>query len=391
VVNSLLGTDWYMNQLRYKINKSAPFDVIFTPEQIEGNKRDAIYYNALPGFDQNKYYDLFTMLKDVIGSDETKYTSPTEDGETINIFPVRKFSVPVDINKVKAEGLVSPGDSVVSELRLDLPNRSFLLKNDLAIFAIIAASKWERPICFTSTQELSDLGLSKYVKLTGLSYRLVPVENGNVDNDLAYKNIMEKFGYGNANKAGVYYDEENRRHLNTIRLAHAQVALSLAQSGKKDSARQILEHFDQNVKESNFPYGMTSNRGNQHDGISLEFLQACYLAGDSTLARKVSFSLKKDLQQQIRYYKALGEESMSDEQLANNAYMMLQGKGGSLSDRQAEFTQDIFSSYRMLLQIGELEKQFNPVKNPPPVESSAPIISNPTPAAKSDSKTKKTK
>jgi hypothetical protein len=390
VVNSLLGTDWYMNELRYKINQSAPFDVIFTPEQIQGNKRDAIYYNALPGFDQKKYYDLYTMLKDVIASDDPKYTSPTEDGETVNMFPVRKFSVPVDLSKVKANGTAYANDSVVNELHLDLPNRSFLLKNDLAILAIVASSKWERPICFTSTAELNDLGLAKYTRLTGLSYRLVPVENGNVDNDAAYKTVMEKFGYGNADKSGVYYDEENRRHLNSIRLAHAQIAMSLAQAGKKDSARQVLEHFDSHVKESNFPYGMTSNRGNQQDGISLEFLQACYLAGDSNLARKVETSLRRDLQQQMRYYKSLGEENVSDDQLANNAYLLLQGKGGNLSDRQIQFTQDIFSTFRMLMQMDEMDRQFNPGKFPS-AEHNPPIISNPPSAPKKDSKETKPK
>jgi hypothetical protein len=40
IVNTLLGTDWYMNQLRYKVNQSAPFDVIFTPEQIMGDRRN---------------------------------------------------------------------------------------------------------------------------------------------------------------------------------------------------------------------------------------------------------------------------------------------------------------------------------------------------------------
>lgn len=376
VVNSLLGTDWYMNELRYKVNQSAPFDVIFTPEQIQGNKRDVIYYNALPGFDQNKYYDLHDLLKNVIGSDDPKYTVQ-QDEEVINMFPVRKFSVPVDVNKVKANGLVGPSDSVVNELHIDLPNRNYLLKNDLGIFAVIAANNWNRPVCFTSTQELNDLGLSKYVQLNGLSYQLKPTVGRNVNTDAAYKTIMEKFAYGNADKPGVYYDEENRRHLNTIRLAHAEVALSLVNEGKKDSARQILEHFDKNVKESNFPYGMTTNRGNQQNGISTEFLQACYAAGDSNLARKVEASVKKDLQQQMRYYKSLGEEqNMTDEQLANEAYMYLQGKGGNMEGKQSYFAQDIVLSYRMLLQIADMDKQYNHAGLPSP-ETNQPIISNP--------------
>ena len=105
------------------------------------------------------------------------------------------------------------------------------MKNDLAIYAIIAANHWKRPICFTSTQELNDLGLAKYVQLRGLSYQLVPLDKGGVDNDTAYKTIMNKFAYGTANKPGVYYDEENRRHLNTIRMAHAQLAYQSCRCG----------------------------------------------------------------------------------------------------------------------------------------------------------------
>ena len=358
VVNSLLGTDWYMNELRYKINQSAPFDVIFTPEQVQGGKRDVVYITPLPGFDQKKYYDLYDILKNVVGSDDPKYTQQ-QDEDVLNLMPVKKLSVPVDLATVKANGMVKDGDSVLSELKIDIPSRSYLLKNDLAIYAVIAANHWKRPICFTSTQELKDLGLDKYVQLRGLSYELMPTDKGGVDNDAAYNSIMKYFAYGSLpGKPSVYYDEENRRHLNSIRMAHSQVAISLIEAGKKDSAKNILEHFDQNVLESNFPYGMTSNRGNQQDAISTDFLQSCYLSGDLTLAKKVQASLKKDLQQQMRYYKSLGDET-NDEQLATNAYMILQGKSGNLSDRQQQFTQDIFTTFRMLMQIDQLDKQFS--------------------------------
>jgi hypothetical protein len=136
---------------------------------------------------------------------------------------------------------------------------------------------------------------------------------------------------------------------------------------------------------------MVSNRGNQHDGISTEFLQACYLSGDSNLTKKVAASIKKDLQQQMRYYKALGEENMSDDQLANNAYQLIQGKGGNLSDRQLQFAQDIFTTYRMLLQMAEWEKQYGPPVPGLGRENNPTIISNPNPPAKSDTKPKKAK
>lgn len=360
---SLLGTDWYINQLRYKVNESAPFDVLFTPEQIQGNTRDAVVINPLPGFDQNRYYDADTLFRDVVGSDDQKYGTQGEDGQFYNFLPVRHLSVPVDLRTVRANGTVNPGDSVVSELHIDInPKKNYLFKNELAVLAIIAANKWQRPICFNSTYEIEDIGLAKYVRQNGLAGQLVPIEPkdaspGSYNNDFAYTIMMTKFGYGNANVPGVYYDEENRRHLNTLRAAHAQLALSLIDAGRLDSARNLLEHFDQNVLESNFPYGMTSNRGNEQNHISMSFLLACYRSNDLKLAAKVAASVRKDLQQQMRYYNSLGE-SMPNDQLAINANAFLQGKGGNLSEQQANFANDILSSYQMLGELDQWARQY---------------------------------
>jgi len=391
---SLLGTDWYINQLRYKVNQSAPTDVIFTPEQIQGNTRDAVPLQPLPGFDQNKYYDCYDIFKNVVGSNDPKYTVTSEDGEAYNILPSHHLSVPVNLNLVRTNGSVNANDSVVSELHLDISkDKGYLFKNELAVLAIIAANKWERPICFNSTYELEALGLGKYIRQDGLAGRLVPVESKNANfgyynNEVAYKNMMTKFGYGNANIPGVYYDEENRRHLNTLRAAHAQLALSLIDEGKKDSARNLLEHFDKNVQESNFPYGMSSNRGNQHNRISMSFLLATYESGDLDLAKKVAASLKKDLSQQMRYYKSLGD-NMTDENLAINAQMASQNKGGNLSNLQITFSNDILSSYQMILQLDEWNKQFGSgsksLGSTPGSENTPAVIkSNDTPPSKAD-------
>jgi hypothetical protein len=363
VISTLLGSDWYMNQLRYKINQSPPAELILNPEQIAGYKREIVLFpNNFPGFDQTKYYDLYDMIKNVVGSDDQKYITQLEDGDSYNVLPVKKFSVPVDPEMVRENGTVHPGEQALSELHIDLPVKNYLVKNDLAILSIIAANQWKRPICFTNDQDASKLGLSKYLRFQGLTYRLVPIENDPVDLQLSYSNIMQKFVYGNPGKKAVYYDEENRRRLNIIKLAHAQVALRLAEAGKKELAKQVLQHFDQHVPESNFPYGMTSNLGNRHDAISLAFLQACYLSGDLNLARKVAASVKKDIQQQIRYYQSQGEMNTGDQALANAAYLFLQNKGNNLSEKQIPFAQDILSSYQMLHQLEAWEKEFTPNK-----------------------------
>jgi hypothetical protein len=194
--------------------------------------------------------------------------------------------------------------------------------------------------------------------MEGLSYRLVPVVNSGVGADVAYKNVMEKFKYGNASHPGVYYDEENRRHINSIRLAHATLAKYLVSMNRKDSAQRVLRKYDESVLESNVPYGMTSNRANFHNSVSAEFLEAAYGSGEMNLARKVNQSLKKDLEQQMAYYRSLGDEEMTSDQLAMQTAGVLNNKGGNLSDKQRTFAYDILSTYQLLQQLKQWEQEY---------------------------------
>ncbi len=300
VINtSLLGTDWYINALRYKVNKSDPIDVIFTPDQLEGNKRDVVYYAERPELPDNRYYDLYDLLKNYIGSDIS--LTDAGRGDPIHTFPVHKVSVPVDMNQVKTNGTVNANDSVVNELRFEI-NRRYIAKNDLALLSIIAANKWQRPIYFTMPYD--ELGFGSYLRKSGLTYRLTPVANSSVDTDWMLNVVMNKFVYGNANIPGVYFDEENRRHLNTIRRADTEIALDLSYQNRMDEARQVLNRCDKMMLDENFPYGAAS-RGNEHNRLSMLFLRACYSADEKALAGKVSKSVKSDLQQQVKFYNSL--------------------------------------------------------------------------------------
>lgn len=325
VINfSLLGIDWYINELRYKVNQSDPIDVIWTPEQIEGGKRDYIVYRPKETIPEDRYYDLYDMMKNYVGSDDPANMDNSRGGDGLNTYPVKKISVPVDKALVAKNGTVNAKDSVVSELRFDIP-KGALVKNDLALLNIIAANKWNRPIYFTNPG--ADLGFDKYIRRDGLSFRLVPVENSRVNTDYMMDKAMNKFAFGNANIKGVYFDEENRRHLNTIRTAYAELAIDLASKGRKEEARKVLDKADKMIDQGNFGYGMTS-RGNMHNRNSLLFLEACYMSEHKTLADKVANAVKTDLQQQVRYYNTLtGEKSDNMGEEKRNAENYIQAMG----------------------------------------------------------------
>lgn len=317
VINtSLLGIDWYINQFRYKVNQSAPIDVIWSASQIEGKNRDIAIFKAQPAYPDTKYYNLYDVMKNYVGSD----ANVEERG--YNILPTRKMEVPVDVNVVRSNGTVNPADSVINSLQFDLPAKSALYKGDLAMLNIIAANKWNRPIYFTMPYD--ELGFGNYLRKDGLSYRLVPVANSPVNTDWAFDKVMNKFGFGNANVFGVYYDEENRRHLNIIRSADTEIAMDLIQKGRKEDARKVLERTDKMMLSSNFAYGMVS-RNNSHDYYSVNFMRAAYLADDKVLAQKVAAQVKKDLQQQIKYYNSLtGTNAQNMERDLQSSQMLLQ-------------------------------------------------------------------
>jgi hypothetical protein len=321
VNNSLLGIDWYINQLRYKINDADSLNMIWPADKIEGNKRNYVLYNPVSGIDQEAYYDLYDVMNSYVGSDDPARMDNSR-GEPLNIMPVSRVTVPVDRSIVLQNGTAVAGDSILPALGIELPKRA-LLKNDLIILNIIAANQWKRPIYFTSP--MGELGFGPYLRKEGLSYRLVPVlprfsqmnwiadqsmrSNGlggttlrDNNLDVMYKNLMEKFRFGGAEKKGIYFDEENRRHLLNIRSVYAEAAGNLADAGRKDEAKKLMEKIENSITPTSLPYAMVS-RYNSHNQTALIYLEAAYKAGMTELATKVKKAILTDLQQQDNYYK----------------------------------------------------------------------------------------
>jgi hypothetical protein len=320
VNNSLLGIDWYINQLRYKINDADSIDMIWDAAKVQGNTRNYVLYNPVAGIDQEAFYDLYDVMKNYVGSDDPSRMDNTR-GEPLNMIPVSRVVVPVDRTTVLQNGTANATDSILADFAFELPKRA-LLKNDLIILNIIAANKWKRPIYFTSP--FGELGFGPFLRKEGLAYRLVPVvpqysqmkwitdqsmrENGLGgtpirDNNLAviYTNLNEKYRFGGADRKGIYFDEENRRHLLNIREIFAEAAGNLADAGKTTEARTLIEKAEKGISSANLPYAMVS-RYNSHNQTALIYLEACYKAGLKDLAGKVKQAIRKDLEQQQAYY-----------------------------------------------------------------------------------------
>ncbi|MFI5133877.1 MAG: DUF2723 domain-containing protein [Chitinophagales bacterium] len=364
--NSLLGIDWYINQLRYKVNDADSLDVIWSPEKIEGHNREIMYYQADPSISQETYYPLYDAMKNVLGKEALDPDTHRDVGS--EVFPVKRFKIPVDTSFVRKNGTVNANDSVVSEVKFEL-GRSSLQRSDLIILNIIAANNWKRPIYFT--MPYGSLGFSDYLRKDGLTFRLVPVKSIHTENnwaihigkrddniDFIKNNLMNKFVF--ASKPGTFFDEENRRHVIEIRNTYAEAAGDMADLNRKQEARQLLEKSDSIIGNDKMPYAMTDRENGSHNLVSLIFLEACYKAEDTILAKRVRDYLKKDLNQEKNYY----------DYLKSNREDLFSGFDG----REGEAARN----EQFLYLLDMLEKRYQPDKQVKPTTTTGPGIVNPT-------------
>ena len=111
-------------------------------------------------------------------------------------------------------------------------------------------------------------------------------------------------------------------------------------------ARELLNLADKNLLEENIPYAMVS-RQNQHNTISVQFVEAAYRSGDKKLAVKVSAAIMKDVNEQLAYYAYLGDMSVPELQQA--VQDILSNKADNLSNEQRQ----IFIEIRQAIIIQE--------------------------------------
>ena len=92
------------------------------------------------------------------------------------------------------------------------------------------------------------LYLDDYFHLEGFAYRILPVradpkdgQPGDVNTDLMYDHVMNRFKWGNMNDPRVNLDEQNQRMIMNFRNMFGRLANYLILENKTDSARKVLD------------------------------------------------------------------------------------------------------------------------------------------------------
>lgn len=249
IVNmSLLGTDWYIRQMKVKMNESAPLPITMKNEQFETGVRDVLYFNdaGIPGSVELK--EVF----DFVTSDNKAAKVQYQGGGESNYLPTKNFKLTVNPAEVIKTGTVPAAlkDKIADTLKFTYPG-SYLAKDNLALMDILAHNNWKRPIYFTVTAPGDVMmGLDKYLHNEGFALRLMPLKPdtaqnaGQPTNTMAmYNNMMNKFKWGNL-KTARYLDHESlTMFYPLISRMYLNLMESLIKEGKTTEAKQALKKY----------------------------------------------------------------------------------------------------------------------------------------------------
>lgn len=312
VVNlSLIAVDWYINQLRRKVNDSAPLKMTLTPESIRGKLRNQLYIDP---FNNGQLMSLKQAINFV------KEDHPIANGQLKSYMPTRKLFIPFgpeERKKAIANGIIDPADpKLVNRMDFNLgKSGSFLFKGDVAVLDIIANNLYERPIYFAVTcRPESMLGLAPYTQLTGLAREIIPVKSageanrygtmlgsGRVAVDQVYDNVMNKFKWGGFDQREMFVDRSYGPTVQTTQVAISRTVSTLIDQGDNKRAEELLDKYFEAFPHMNFPY----------DNSTMLYINDYVRMGKTEKAKKHLDILATELGEFLNYYTSLDPDDLA--------------------------------------------------------------------------------
>lgn len=324
VINmSLLGIDWYIDQLNYKINKADAVPMFWKKQDYVGDRRNYMRYIANPQIPQGQYINLVDICKFITDPNNKQTMGPNGEGE--NYFPTKNFYVPglskADLVK---NGLASAADTnrINSEMKFTL-SKDVAYKDDIAVLNIVAAiaqDGWKRPIYFGGGLPGDNYqGMQDYLKMEGMVFRLVPYkvvdstpnaapkqDIGFVDVDKSYKLFTNTYRWGGGERNDVYFDEKNKIMFTAYRNNAPRIASELFKEGRKDDAVRLMDVVDKNITQSSYAYNPYLLQGFDPSGYFMA--SGYYQIGALDRGRKVGLQLAKNLEGDVNWILSLGDD-----------------------------------------------------------------------------------
>ncbi|MEN8121180.1 MAG: DUF2723 domain-containing protein [Bacteroidota bacterium] len=302
VVNlSLLGTDWYIYQMTKRAYDSAPVPFSFSRDQYRQGIRD-----LLPVVERIQRYVPLKDVMNFVGSDDAKTKVQANDGSEMNYLPAKLLQISVDSAKVMNNGLVGLQDTARLLKSIDFNlTKKYVTKSDMMVLDLLGNFNWDRPVYFASSVGTDNyMDLQEYFRLEGFAYRLMPYKTknengdiGDINTDILYDNLMNKFKWGRMNEPDVLIDHYNTRVLSIMKIrdVFARLAKELLSENKKEKAIEVLDRIVEITPHSTLSY----------DYFMVPIAELYYQANEIDKANKIVNKLAGIYEEDLNYYLSL--------------------------------------------------------------------------------------
>ena len=266
---SLLGMDWYIDQMKCRSNASAPLPITLP-------RKDYLYGT-----------NDFVRVVDAYGRPATVqevmavFTNPRFRSGSAGVIAAQTITVPVNKDAALASGIVNPADSgkMVDSLVLTIPKgTTTITKTDLILLDILANYGWDRPIYFVSQNGDCTFEIGKYLQFDGYAYKIVPIEcpQGSepkqMDTDKMYERVMNGYRFDSLRDTTINFDYFNLYAFSSVtpvRGIFNQVAYKLISEERLEEAEKVMDRCYEVTPVKNIPLDIALIRGsNEYEVIT---------------------------------------------------------------------------------------------------------------------------
>ena len=256
---SLMGTDWYIDQMQKRTYESDPVKFTIPRHQYLYGTNDFV-----------QIYDRFNG-EPVLGKQvmeifrNPKIVLPMSDGKSHDYVAASKIAIPVNRENVVKYGIVAPEDmdKVQDTIVLKLEDHGYLSKTDLLILDMICNYEWERPIYFLQQGGEVNIGIKEYLQYDGYAYKFVPfatkVSAGDITSQVdprLYYRIMNTYKWESFADTTMHVDYQNLLTFNNLcspREIMTNCAKWLVSKGETQKAVEVLDKMQSVMPVSAFP------------------------------------------------------------------------------------------------------------------------------------------
>ncbi|MBR1705228.1 MAG: DUF2723 domain-containing protein [Bacteroidales bacterium] len=309
VVNtSLLGTDWYIDQMKWACNESKPLPLTVPQSQYLYGTNEYVFI-AYDDDSPMAIKDVMDVFKD------PKMKVELSSRRKVDFICARKIVIPVNKENCLASGIVDEmfaGEIPDSIMLTISPDKNYLSKPELFLLDFLSNYEWDRPLNLLNMGGDLNIGIKDYLLYDGFSYRFTPIRNkisstdpGKVDALALYDKMKNVFKWDALKRTDYCVDYQNTYTFMGVlsqRQLYLNVVNALIDAGEDEKALEMLDHCQENVPAENFPLESIPLGFVGNDYMVIQMVENYYYLGAADQARDLAVRLSGDLMESARFY-----------------------------------------------------------------------------------------